>query len=79
MNFGLDEDELGLQSAVRELIRRQIPLERVRGAEGGPLDRDLWAMIADAGVFALRRNEDAGGTGLGSTAAVVVSRSSAAD
>ena len=72
MNFGLDEDELAIQSSFAELIRRQLPLERVRAAEGGRLDREVWQLLADAGVFALRLPESSGGAGLGATAAAAV-------
>jgi alkylation response protein AidB-like acyl-CoA dehydrogenase len=72
VNFGLDEDELAIQSSFQQLIRRRLPLERVRTAEGGRLDREVWQLLADAGVFALRRPPSADGAGLGATAAAVV-------
>jgi alkylation response protein AidB-like acyl-CoA dehydrogenase len=72
VNFGLDEDERAVQSSFEQLIRRQLPLERVRAAEGGRLDRAVWHLLADAGVFSLRRPLSAGGAGLGAAAAAAV-------
>jgi alkylation response protein AidB-like acyl-CoA dehydrogenase len=66
MNFGLDDDERAMQAAVRELVERRLPLDRIRQAELTGVDRELWTLIADAGVFAL------GDGGTGTTAAVVV-------
>lgn len=73
MNFDLGPEELALQSSVRELCVRRFPIAAVRDtARTGVVDRGAWRALADAGVFALRLPEDAGGIGLGWTQAVVV-------
>jgi alkylation response protein AidB-like acyl-CoA dehydrogenase len=72
VNFEPDDDERALQQGIRELCRGRAPLERLRSAEGGRLDRELWAELAEAGVFSLRAPEDAGGAGLGAAAAALV-------
>lgn len=72
MHFDLDEDERALQEGVRELCRGRLGLDRLRQAEGGGLDRSVWAEVAEAGVFGLRYAAELGGLGLGTTHAAVV-------
>ncbi|MFF3552621.1 acyl-CoA dehydrogenase family protein [Streptomyces tsukubensis] len=76
MRFRLTEDQRALQSTTRGLLERVCPPKALRAmADGaGPprLDRVVWAALAEAGVFALRLPEDAGGVGLGAPEAVLV-------
>ncbi|MFJ8230729.1 acyl-CoA dehydrogenase family protein [Streptomyces sp. NPDC094448] len=76
MRFRLTEDQRALRSATRGLLDRVCPPKALRamadGAEPPRLDRVVWAALAEAGVFALRLPEDAGGVGLGAPEAVLV-------
>ncbi|QDY81002.1 acyl-CoA dehydrogenase family protein [Streptomyces qinzhouensis] len=75
MRFRLTDDQRALKSATRELLDRLRPPKALRAdASGGAprLDRVMWAALAEAGVFALRLPEDAGGVGLGAPEAVLV-------
>jgi alkylation response protein AidB-like acyl-CoA dehydrogenase len=68
MHFDLDDEDRALQQGIRELVRGRFTLEDVRTG----FDRTAWKELADAGVFALRVAESAGGLGLGMTHATVV-------
>jgi alkylation response protein AidB-like acyl-CoA dehydrogenase len=73
MDFALSDDELALQAGIRDLCRGRFPIERVRELESsGGVDRALWRELGEAGVFALRLGENAGGVGLGMAEAVIV-------
>jgi alkylation response protein AidB-like acyl-CoA dehydrogenase len=85
VDFELSEDEAALAQGIRALCAGRFPLERLRaaedsgdgrggaaGADGGRLDAEGWAELADAGVFSLQVPEAAGGVGLGMAAAAVV-------
>ena len=81
MDFELSDDEQSLAAAVRSLCAGRFPLERVRAGEqtgeapdgkGSGLDKEGWAELGRAGIFAVQQPEDAGGTGLGMAAAAVV-------
>ncbi len=73
MHFDLDEDERALQAGIRELARGRIGMDRVRrSADAHGVDRELFAELAGAGVFALTMREEDGGLGLGATHAAVV-------
>ncbi|MEW1545947.1 acyl-CoA dehydrogenase family protein [Streptomyces tsukubensis] len=76
MRFRLTGDQRALRSATRGLLDRVCPPKALRAmadAAGPPrLDRVMWAALAEAGVFALRLPEDAGGVGLGAPEAVLV-------
>ena len=73
MDFELSADQVALAEGVAKLCAGRVPPERLRQLETvGGVDRDLWRELADAGVFALRLDEDAGGVGLGMAEASVV-------
>jgi alkylation response protein AidB-like acyl-CoA dehydrogenase len=74
VDFELSDDEVALAEAMRRLCAGRFPLERLRRAEGERVvvDPEGWSELADAGVFALRVPEAAGGLGLSTAAAVVV-------
>jgi alkylation response protein AidB-like acyl-CoA dehydrogenase len=78
VDFTLDEEQLGLQSAVRDLIATHANLSVVRTVVDDP-DSDgepggLWARITEQGWPALLVPEEHGGLGLGLLDAAVVAR-----
>ncbi|GGX46526.1 acyl-CoA dehydrogenase family protein [Streptomyces fructofermentans] len=83
MDFQLTDDQRALRRGMRELLGRRFGRERLRAAADRPrtpegretppaLDRGLWRDLGDAGFFALRLPEAAGGVGLGLAEAVLV-------
>ena len=73
MDFELNADQVALAEGIAKLCAGRMPAERLRGLEAiGGVDRELWRELADAGVFALRVNDEAGGVGLGMAEAGVV-------
>ncbi|MEV6050233.1 acyl-CoA dehydrogenase family protein [Streptomyces sp. NPDC052107] len=73
MRFQLTEDQRALKAGARELLDRRFGREALRAAVDAPgrLDRELWRALGDAGFFALRLPEAAGGVGLGLPEAVL--------
>jgi alkylation response protein AidB-like acyl-CoA dehydrogenase len=78
MEFALDEEQLGLQSAVRDLIATHSNLDVVRTVVDSPqsdgVPAGLWARIADQGWPAVLIPEEYGGLGLGLLEAAVITR-----
>ncbi|WP_328386184.1 acyl-CoA/acyl-ACP dehydrogenase [Streptomyces sp. NBC_00400] len=73
MDFQLTDDQRALQNGTRELLAGRFGRERLRAAVDEPaLDRALWRELGEAGFFALRLPEEAGGVGLGLPEAVLV-------
>ncbi|MFJ7156232.1 acyl-CoA dehydrogenase family protein [Streptomyces sp. NPDC101118] len=74
MRFQLTEDQRDLRAGVRELLRGRFGRDALRAAvdSGEPVDRELWRELGEAGFFALRVPEEAGGVGLGLPEAVLV-------
>ncbi|MEU9100440.1 acyl-CoA dehydrogenase family protein [Streptomyces sp. NPDC048361] len=73
MDFQLTKDQVALRSGMRELLDARFDREALRAAVERPeLDRSLWRALGDAGFFALRLPESAGGVGLGLPEAVLV-------
>lgn len=73
MDFELSDDQVALAEGIAKLCAGRVPPDRLRELEHvGGIDRDLWRELGDAGVFALRLPEDAGGVGLGMAEAGVV-------
>jgi len=68
VNFDRDADVIALQSAIRDVCRRALPMTRLRDG----VDAEGWRVLEDAGVFSLRQPESQDGAGLGMTAATVV-------
>jgi acyl-CoA dehydrogenase len=78
VDFTLSEEQVGLQSAVRDLISTHADLSVVRSVVDSP-DSDgepagLWARIADQGWPAVLIPEEQGGLGLGLLEAAVIAR-----
>ncbi|MFF2809844.1 acyl-CoA dehydrogenase family protein [Streptomyces sp. NPDC058000] len=73
MDFQLSLDQRALRAGTRELLTGRFDRDRLRAAVDDPaLDRALWRQLADAGFFALRLPEAAGGVGLGLPEAALV-------
>jgi alkylation response protein AidB-like acyl-CoA dehydrogenase len=73
MRFRLDEQQLDLKRAVRELLGRRFGRDALReGVDAPRIDRGLWRELGDAGFFSLRLPEAEGGVGLGLPEAVLV-------
>ena len=77
MDFSYSEE----QEAVRELADRifteRVTHERLKDLEAaagdeGPIDRELWAELATAGLLGIHLGEDVGGAGLDFVAACLV-------
>ncbi|MEV0368472.1 acyl-CoA dehydrogenase family protein [Streptomyces sp. NPDC050636] len=73
MDFQLTDEQRVLRDGARGLLAGRFGRERVRAAVDDPaLDRALWRELGEAGFFALRLPEAAGGVGLGLPEAVLV-------
>ena len=66
MDFELSQDQRDLQDGIRSLVEGAVPLAASRVNEGHEdvVDPAAWQVLADAGVFSLLVDEEAGGTGL---------------
>jgi alkylation response protein AidB-like acyl-CoA dehydrogenase len=71
VDFQLTALQEELRDTTRKLCTGRFPVAASRAA-GGRVDSAGWIELVDAGVFDLRRSEDAGGLGLGTTDAAVV-------
>ncbi|MFA9564157.1 MAG: acyl-CoA dehydrogenase family protein [Acidimicrobiales bacterium] len=72
MDFELSTDQEALQEGIRNLCQGRFPMDTVRGlAETGGVDRGLWSVLAETGVFSLVLPEP-DGVGLGWADAVLV-------
>ncbi|GAA3488876.1 acyl-CoA dehydrogenase family protein [Streptomyces cremeus] len=74
MDFQLTADQRALRQGLRALLARRFDRTALRAAvdAGGGVDRGLWRALGDAGFFALRLPEAAGGVGLGLPEAVLL-------
>ena len=74
MDFDLEEDEVALQRAARDLLDALSSPERVRAAIAGDdgYERDLWKSMVDQGWMGVELDEKRGGLGLGTVAAAVL-------
>ncbi|WP_329383958.1 acyl-CoA/acyl-ACP dehydrogenase [Streptomyces sp. NBC_01351] len=74
MDFQPTEDQRDLRAGVRELLEGRYGREALRASldTGVCVDRGLWRELGEAGFFALRLPEPAGGVGLGLAEAVLV-------
>lgn len=73
MDFRLTDEQRALRAGVRELLARCFGPDALRAAvREQRLDRDLWRTLGEAGLFALRLPEAAGGAGAGLPEAALV-------
>src|SRR4051812_29358638 len=74
MDFVLTTDQESLRGELRRMLVDQFDSERRRAVidQPGAVDRELWATLAETGVFALRLTPEAGGVGLGLADATIV-------
>ncbi len=73
MDFQPTEDQKALRETLRDFLDGTVPAERLAELATDPkLDRELWASLAEMGVFSLRLPESEGGVGLGHADAVIV-------
>ena len=74
MDFTLDDDQVALGDELRRLLGTACDPDRRRAAIDlpGAVDRDLWRLLGDTGVFGLVLGEDDGGVGLGLADATIV-------
>lgn len=72
MQFNLTEEQDMVRDSFAKLFEEHCTPERLRAAEKSQFDAELWAGMAELGLFGLRVPEEAGGLGLGTFDAVVV-------
>ena len=72
MNFDVTPDQQALAQGMRDLCGGRFPIGSVQALEGTGFDAAGWTALTEAGVFALRLPEDAGGLGLGMVEAALV-------
>jgi alkylation response protein AidB-like acyl-CoA dehydrogenase len=74
VDFELDDDQLALQRAARDLLDDLSSSERVRAAvdTGDGYDRALWKSMVDQGWMGVELDEGRGGLGLGAVSAAVL-------
>ncbi|MEV8631682.1 acyl-CoA dehydrogenase family protein [Streptosporangium sp. NPDC051023] len=67
MDFELDDDLRAVRSLTEKIFGDLAPVDRVREVEisEGGIDRRLWSVLAEAGVFGIPLPEEAGGAGMG--------------
>src|SRR5215471_13476115 len=67
MDFRFDEETLALRDLAREILEKEVTLERLKRIEtaGEFFDRALWARLADANLLGLAVPEAHGGMGMG--------------
>lgn len=74
VDFQPTEEQRDLRAGVRDLLAGRYGREALRASvdAGGAVDRGLWRELGEAGFFALRLPEAAGGVGLGLPEAALV-------
>ena len=74
MDFLLSDDQEALRDGLRRALAESCSSEVRRAAMGRPgaVDRQLWSVLAEIGVFGLCLADDAGGAGLGMADATIV-------
>lgn len=67
MDFELDEAQEAVRAAARAILDDHVTTARLRELEAGdePIDRALWAKLADANLLGVALPEDVGGSGYG--------------
>ena len=72
MDFGLSDAQTMLRSSVRDLLTREVPIERVRKvmeSDSGS-DRAIQRALGDQGIAGLLVPEEHGGLGMGAFMAI---------
>jgi len=74
MDLVLDDDQVAMRDELRRSLRDRGDTDALFSAveQPGAVDRKLWSLLADTGVFALCLPVDVGGVGLGLADAAVV-------
>jgi len=67
MDFRFDEESLALRDLAREILEKEVTLERLKQIEaaGDFFDRELWMRLADANLLGIAVPEAYGGMGMG--------------
>jgi alkylation response protein AidB-like acyl-CoA dehydrogenase len=67
MQFELDDDLVAVRDLAQKILGDRAKVERVRQVEAdeGGHDRELWRVLADAGLLGIPLPEEAGGAGMG--------------
>src|SRR5262249_8503957 len=67
MDFRFDEESLALRDLAREILEKEVTLERLKQSEaaGNFFDRELWMRLADANLLGIAVPEAYGGMGMG--------------
>jgi alkylation response protein AidB-like acyl-CoA dehydrogenase len=67
MDFHFSEEQTMLRELAREILEKELDLERLKEveAEGDWFDRELWAKLAEANLLGLAIPEEQGGMGMG--------------
>jgi alkylation response protein AidB-like acyl-CoA dehydrogenase len=67
MNFDFSEDQLALRDLAREILEKEVTLERLKEIDATPawFDRKLWQTLAQANLLGIGVPEVHGGAGLG--------------
>jgi len=76
MDFGLSEDQVLLDETIRGFLADQVPIERVRALRDAdcPVDRSIWAAIAELGAAGILVPEAQGGSNLSLLDAALVAQ-----
>jgi alkylation response protein AidB-like acyl-CoA dehydrogenase len=72
MDFRLDEGQRALQDTIRRFCADKQSLDELGDREGRPLDRVVWAQLAEMGVFGVMADESRGGAGLGAVEGSII-------
>ena len=67
MDFHFSEEQTMLRELAREILEKEVDLERLKEieAEGDWFDRELWGKLAEANLLGLAVPEEQGGMGMG--------------
>src|SRR6202789_1969977 len=77
MDFSYSEEQEAVRQLAGQIFGERSTHERLKQVEAtagddGPIDRELWKELADAGLLGIHLGEDVGGAGLDFVAACLV-------
>jgi 3-oxocholest-4-en-26-oyl-CoA dehydrogenase beta subunit len=74
MTLALNESQEAIRETAAQLFSRLVNPARIETVEATPdrFDRELWSVLANAGLLGVAVSEDAGGLGLGATEVALV-------